>query len=104
MPPSGYSQPAVNGLVTFFATTLADLRAEVADGKHANLETGCTFEVDQIEKVLASKPNIDAGTELHSVASASVGAQLAYTWLILAMTLTFYRRVWQSVLTLHLQK
>lgn len=78
MPPSGYSQPAVNGLVTFFSQTLGDLRAEVAEGKHASLEAGCGFEVGQIEKV-----PLLVGRE----------QEQDYVRLVLGITLVFYRRV-----------
>ncbi len=55
MPPSGYSQPAVSGLVVFFKTTLQDLKKEVKEGKHTSLVAGLAFEVDKISKVEESE-------------------------------------------------
>lgn len=90
MPPSGYSQPAVNGLESFFSQTLKDLRTEVAEGKHASFEAGCTFEIGQIEKVLAGKLSLEV-SDLEPV--NRLVEQQVYTRLVLAMTLAFYRRV-----------
>lgn len=55
MPPSGYSQPAVSGLVVFLEETLGDLKQEVKEGKHASLLVGLTFEIDKISKAECSK-------------------------------------------------
>jgi hypothetical protein len=55
MPPSGFSLPAVAGLRIFFAVTLADLKQEVATGKHTSLRSGLQFEVSQISRVLESE-------------------------------------------------
>ncbi len=48
MPPSGFSEPAIAGLRTFFETTLDDLKKEVAEGKYPSLQDGLAHEVRQI--------------------------------------------------------
>ena len=54
MPPSGFSEPAIAGLRTFFEVTLGDLKKEVAEGKHASLQSGLAFEMGQISLAMRS--------------------------------------------------
>jgi hypothetical protein len=53
MPPSGFSEEAVDGLRLFLSGCLADLQDEVAAGKHASLRDGVDYEIAQIEKALS---------------------------------------------------
>ncbi len=52
MPPSGFSKKAVAGALQFIGSCYEDLLAEVASGKHPDIETAIKFELSQIEKAL----------------------------------------------------
>lgn len=60
MPPSGYSARSADGLVTFLRESVNDLLREVAEKKHASLDAGLAFEVNQIANALAGS---DCGEE-----------------------------------------
>jgi len=53
MPPSGFSQKAVEGALIFVQGCYEDLLAEVQSGKHASYEDAIKFEIGQIGKALA---------------------------------------------------
>ncbi len=52
MPPSGFSQKAIAGVLQFIGSCYEDLLAEVAAGKHPDFETAIKFEISQIGKAL----------------------------------------------------
>ena len=54
MPPSGFSQKAVNGALIFVQGCYEDLLKEVRSGKHESYEAGIEYEISQIKKALMS--------------------------------------------------
>jgi hypothetical protein len=48
MPPSGFSQKAVDGAVQFVQTCFEDLLIETNSGKHKDFKVGIDFEIGQI--------------------------------------------------------
>ncbi len=58
MPPSGFSQKAIDGSLVFIKTCYEDLLREVKEGKHASYEEAIEYEISQIEKAL-KKLHID---------------------------------------------
>lgn len=63
MPPSGFSQRAVQGALVFVQTCYEDLLEEVRSGKHVSFEAAIQFEISQIEKAL-TKLHIDPAGQL----------------------------------------
>lgn len=63
MPPSGFSQHAVEGALVFIQTCYQDLLKEVRSGKHASFEEAIAFEIRQIDKAL-SRLHIDPHGQL----------------------------------------
>jgi predicted enzyme involved in methoxymalonyl-ACP biosynthesis len=53
MPPSGFSQKAINGLLQFVASCYEDLLQEIKDGKHAEGEA-IKKELDNINEYLTN--------------------------------------------------
>ncbi|MEK7157181.1 MAG: hypothetical protein AAB709_01360 [Patescibacteria group bacterium] len=54
MPPSGFNQRAVKGVLEFVKGCYEDLQEEVKSGKHASFEAALEYELTQLEKALAS--------------------------------------------------
>ncbi len=52
MPPSGYSEKAVNGLTIFIDSCCEDLLKEVKSGKHKSLKAAIRYEIANIKKAL----------------------------------------------------
>lgn len=63
MPPSGFSQKAIEGSLVFIKTCYEDLLREVREGKHASYEEAIAFEISQIEKAL-QKLHIDTNGDV----------------------------------------
>lgn len=63
MPPSGFSQKAVEGSLLFIKTCYEDLLREVREGKHASYEEAIEYELSQIGKAL-KKLHIDESGNL----------------------------------------
>lgn len=61
MPPSGFSKKAVSGALQFIGSCYEDLLAEVASGKHPDIETAIKYELNQIESALAQLHIDDMG-------------------------------------------
>ena len=53
MPPSGFSQKAVNGALVFIQGCYEDLLAEVRSGKHESFEKAIEYEISQIGRALS---------------------------------------------------
>lgn len=53
MPPSGFSEKAVEGALVFIKGCYEDLLQEVRDGKHSSPEAAIEYEISQIGKALA---------------------------------------------------
>ncbi len=58
MPPSGFSEKAVEGALVFIKGCYEDLLQEVREGKHSSPEEAIEYEIGQIGKALA-KLHID---------------------------------------------
>lgn len=58
MPPSGFSQKAVEGALVFIKTCYEDLQKEVVAGKHPSFEAAVDYEIKSIGTAL-SKLHID---------------------------------------------
>lgn len=63
MPPSGFSQKAVQGALIFIKTCYEDLLREVRSAKHATIEDAIECEIRQIDKAL-TKLHIDPSGDL----------------------------------------
>jgi hypothetical protein len=59
MPPSGFSNTTIKGLLTFVKGNYEDLQQEVRDGKHLNFEAAIEHEIGQLDKAL-QKLHIDS--------------------------------------------
>lgn len=54
MPPSGFNTHAVKGALQFVEGCYRDLQAEVAAGRHPNMEAAIKYELAQIERALST--------------------------------------------------
>ena len=52
MPPSGFSKITAKAIASFIGGCQKDLKKEVTDGKHHDLESGRKFEISQIKKAM----------------------------------------------------
>ena len=68
MPPSGFSEKAVEGALVFIKGCYEDLLQEVRGGKHPSPEVAIEYEISQIGKALA-KLHIDKDGNLVERAS-----------------------------------
>jgi hypothetical protein len=60
MPPSGFNQKAVDGVVTFVESCFEDLQLEVDAGKHTGFNVAVVYEVRQITSAMPSLPSNDS--------------------------------------------
>ncbi|HEY4505290.1 MAG TPA: hypothetical protein VJG67_01210 [Candidatus Paceibacterota bacterium] len=63
MPPCGFNQRAVRGALEFIKGCYEDLRQEVAEGKHPDIETAIEAELGNLETAL-SKLHLDENGNL----------------------------------------
>lgn len=53
MPPSGFSRDTIAGLLQFVRGNYQDLKREVAEGKHPNIDAAIDHEIDTLGHALA---------------------------------------------------
>lgn len=52
MPPSGFNERAIRGLLEFVLENYKDLQKEVVEGKHPSADAAINFEIKNLERAL----------------------------------------------------